>query len=415
MPPTIAALFVIALSPSLDAPFREITFEQALAAAKTESKVVMVDFYTDWCQPCKLMDLNTWKAKSVHDWLAQHAVPIKVDADEEKELAARYNVKGYPSMLFIAPDGVELDRSIGFRAADDFIADGNQIIAGNGALQRVRQKLKGRESDPVIRQELARALASRARYDEALTEYLWCLDNGAAVPSFAATRRRQLVPEIASFSLTYAPARVALEERRAKIEAAMEGGGDPATARELATLNQNLQLSGRTLDTYRDLESRGKLEPDVRDEILDDVVDLCLESNDSAEAVRLIGDVDAWARHQYSPLKALEAQVDAGAGQAIAGGAAELSAARQTRARRAVRAYEAFLAVKQPEKANAIADHMLAAIPAGSSYAILIESAIAANDSEAARAFVKKAEATLNATEMRRVKIAAKKIAPTSE
>lgn len=406
----IAALLVAVLAPSLDAPFREITFEQALAAAKTESKVVMVDFYTDWCQPCKLMDLNTWKAKSVHEWLAQHAVAIKIDADEEKEIAARYNVKGYPSMLFIAPDGVELDRSVGFRSADEFIADANQIVAGNGALQRVRQKLKGRENDPAVRQELARALASRARYDEALTEYLWCLDNGAAVPSFASTRRRHLVPEIATFSLTYAPARAALDERRAKAEAAMAEGGDAAIARELATLNENLQMAGRTLDTYRDLESRGKLKPEVRDELLDDIVDLCLESKTFDEAVRLIGDVDAWARHQFSSLKALEARVDAGEGQARAEGTAELSATRQIRARRAVRAYEAFLAVKQPEKANAVADHMLAAIPAGSSYAILIESAISANDAEAARAFVRKAEAALNATEMRRVKIAAKKI-----
>lgn len=403
----IAALFLTALVPSIDAPFREITFDQALAAAKAENKIVMADFYTDWCQPCKLMDINTWKDKTVHEWFAKNAVPIKIDADEEKEIAARYNVKGYPSMLFIRANGEELDRTVGFRTPQDFLTEADQIVAGNGVLQRVREKLKGREQDPEVRQELARALASRARYEEALNEYLWCFDRGSGASD---KKLLQLLPELMQFASTYQPARTALEERRGKAEAAVLAGGGAPVAREMAALNENLQVASRTLDVYRELESRKALSAEVKDALLDDVVDLLLGTGNHDEVVRLVGDVDTWAQYEFGPLKALESRVDAVTGQLKSEGSAELSAARQTRARRAVRVYEAFLAAQQPEKANAIADKMLAAIPFGSSYAILIESAIAANDSNAARAFVKKGEAVLSPTELRRVKIAAKKI-----
>ena len=35
--------------------FRDFTYKEALAAAKTEKKLVFIDFYTDWCGPCKMM------------------------------------------------------------------------------------------------------------------------------------------------------------------------------------------------------------------------------------------------------------------------------------------------------------------------------------------------------------------------
>ena len=43
--------------------FRELTFEQALAAAKEEGKLVFVDCYTSWCGPCKDMAENVFRSR----------------------------------------------------------------------------------------------------------------------------------------------------------------------------------------------------------------------------------------------------------------------------------------------------------------------------------------------------------------
>lgn len=81
---------------------------EGLARAAGEKKTALVDFYADWCLPCTEMDHRTFSDRSVQEALAR-VVPIKVDCTSEtptcREMIDRFGVVGWPTVLFLGPDG----------------------------------------------------------------------------------------------------------------------------------------------------------------------------------------------------------------------------------------------------------------------------------------------------------------------
>ncbi len=103
--------------------FRAITFQQAIDAAKVEKKMVFIDFYTDWCGPCKMMARDVFPQKNVGDYFNAHFVCIKLNAEkgEGKDYARQFKIDGYPSFLIVNADGKEVGRHVGGSSADKFI------------------------------------------------------------------------------------------------------------------------------------------------------------------------------------------------------------------------------------------------------------------------------------------------------
>jgi thiol:disulfide interchange protein DsbD len=94
----------------------EQDLEGALAKAKAEHKVVVVDIYAEWCAQCKELDEKTWPDAAVKQWLAQNAVAIRIDTDaRRKDLATKLQINGYPTVILLDGEGKELRRSLGFQ------------------------------------------------------------------------------------------------------------------------------------------------------------------------------------------------------------------------------------------------------------------------------------------------------------
>ena len=94
-----ALLAVATLSTSSAEPFAKTKFEDACTAATNDDKIVLIDFYTTWCGPCKLLDQKTWKDPEVIKLLESKTVSLKIDAEKETELAGRYRIDVYPTVL----------------------------------------------------------------------------------------------------------------------------------------------------------------------------------------------------------------------------------------------------------------------------------------------------------------------------
>lgn len=110
--------------------FHPLSLDQALEQAKAENKLVMADFYADWCGPCRWLDEKTWTEPSVQQWLREKTIAIKINVDRESSLAARHRLEGIPALLFFQSDGREVGRIVGFRDGEAFLREAETLIAG---------------------------------------------------------------------------------------------------------------------------------------------------------------------------------------------------------------------------------------------------------------------------------------------
>lgn len=87
-------------------------FDQDLSSGK----LMMVDFWADWCGPCRMLGPVIEKLAQEYEGKVQVG---KVNVDQQPELAMRYGVMSIPTVIFFK-NGQELDRLVGVMPASAF-------------------------------------------------------------------------------------------------------------------------------------------------------------------------------------------------------------------------------------------------------------------------------------------------------
>jgi thiol:disulfide interchange protein DsbD len=105
--------------------------QEAYEASLDVNNKMIIDFYADWCVPCKELDALTFSDKRVVA-KSKEFVNYKVDmtqtmSDETEQLRNRFSVIGMPTILIIDSKGNEVKRLTGFVTADEFLEIINNV------------------------------------------------------------------------------------------------------------------------------------------------------------------------------------------------------------------------------------------------------------------------------------------------
>ncbi|MDI1356308.1 MAG: thioredoxin family protein [bacterium] len=99
------------------------SWEEALAKAKKEDKLIFLDAYASWCGPCKAMKRKTFTDAKVGEHFNKYYVCVAIDMEEGEgpSLARKYAVDSYPSLMFLQPDGKFIGKAVGYHSPEELL------------------------------------------------------------------------------------------------------------------------------------------------------------------------------------------------------------------------------------------------------------------------------------------------------
>ena len=143
----LASLLVVFIGFSAHAQQASInwmTIEEAMAAAEDDPRPIMMDVYTQWCGPCKMMMANTFTVPALISYVNDHYYAVKFDAESAgdvtfkgqtfsnpgfnptargrnspHELSRALGVSAYPTLIFMTAEGDIITHLTGYKSAQN--------------------------------------------------------------------------------------------------------------------------------------------------------------------------------------------------------------------------------------------------------------------------------------------------------
>ncbi|MCP4264898.1 MAG: thioredoxin family protein [Candidatus Brocadiaceae bacterium] len=116
-------LIVMLCCTNIEAKEWRTDFKNAASVAKASGKYMLLDFSgSDWCGWCKRLDKEVFSQDAFNEFVEENLVCVLIDfprakkqpeklKQQNKDLARKYDIKGYPTIIILSPDGKFVGKS----------------------------------------------------------------------------------------------------------------------------------------------------------------------------------------------------------------------------------------------------------------------------------------------------------------
>jgi len=155
--------------------FSEKPWAEILSQAKSLNRMIFLDGYASWCGPCKWMAANMFTRDTIADYYNNTFICAHFDMEkgEGVQLARLYQVKAYPSLLFLSPDGELVHKRVGAPqlVADYFDMAHAALTPGEGFVACMKKYQEGERDPKFMIKYLGRVSEAYMPVNEPLKEY----------------------------------------------------------------------------------------------------------------------------------------------------------------------------------------------------------------------------------------------------
>ena len=179
------------------------SLQEAKEVVGTSDKPILIDFYTDWCTWCATIDTVLLIDSAAIEFFSNEMVLVKINVQKDtvvtakndtvfaKALAEEYHISGYPTIVMIDKDGVEIDRLVGYVPPAQFIKTFRDYGKGIGTLTDLLSKVEI-EPDRALYLKIAEKYKYRGGSEEAVKWFQKIIDEGSSTDSLSGESRMAL-------------------------------------------------------------------------------------------------------------------------------------------------------------------------------------------------------------------------------
>ena len=126
------------------------------AKAKAEKKNLFIDFYANWCGPCKVMAAQVFTIPPVGDYFNEHFINCKLDCDAaaNKEVVKRYKVESLPTLMFLDSKGEVLRTLVGAVTPDVLMLEAQIATGEELPFEKLYEKSRKEKKNTELQQKL---------------------------------------------------------------------------------------------------------------------------------------------------------------------------------------------------------------------------------------------------------------------
>jgi thiol-disulfide isomerase/thioredoxin len=144
--------------------------KQASTVAQEAGRPIFIDFWADWCTPCKAMDSQVYSNPKVIEAFKRKLVGVRLNFDLQRETARKFNVWGLPHLVFTNSYGTPLISHRGFMAAQD-LANVVDAIPPLEEINSLDRRLQQNKDDLATVLAMGRALGAAGFFESSKLYY----------------------------------------------------------------------------------------------------------------------------------------------------------------------------------------------------------------------------------------------------